>query len=197
MQNPNYILFILLCLLAFGCGDTEFNGTEIPPNLPTTDFRLTDQYGQAFSLSGIKGQVAVVFFGFTYCPDICPTTLSKWAQVEKALGEEAKDVKFVYITVDPQRDSPEIMAEHLKTYSPDFVGLTGDSTALQNVYDSYGIIREKVQVSESATGYLINHTARFYVFDKTGRWRLTIRNDATVEELTHDIKLLLKENIET
>ena len=112
----------------------------IATELPTTVFTLTDQHGQTFSLESAKGNVVVAFFGFTYCPDICPATLSKWAQVESALGEQAGAVQFVYITVDPERDTPEVLKEHLATYSSNFIGLTGDSTALKDLYDSYGII---------------------------------------------------------
>ena len=190
-----YCCLLLILLSLSSCTKTDFYGTEIPPNLPTTPFTLTDQFGEPFSLQAQQGHVVIAFFGFTYCPDICPTTLSKWQQVETALGRQASEVRFVYITVDPERDTPETMREHLAIFSPDFIGLTGDTTALQEVYDGYGIMHEKVKISDSAAGYLINHTARFYLFDKSGRWRLTCRNDATVEELTHDIKLLAKEDV--
>jgi len=194
----SYLLFsLVISIILHGCSDEEFHGTEITPDLPTTSFNLIDQFGQPFSLEDNQGQIVVAFFGFTYCPDICPATLSKWSQVEKALGDQAQNVKFVYITVDPERDTPETLRDHLETYSPNFIGLTGDTTALKDVYDGYGIIREKVKISESAAGYLVNHTARFYIFDKTGRWRLTNRNDTTAEEMTHDIKILLKEKIES
>lgn len=189
------VLSCFLCILLSSCADPEFYSTEIPLDMPTDTFTLTDQSGKPFSIKQARGKVIVAFFGFTYCPDVCPATLSKWAQVKHALKSKKEHVRFVYITVDPERDTPEVLREHLKIYSSDFIGLTGDSDTLQKVYDSYGVFHEKVKISKSATGYLVNHTARFYIFDKTGRWRLTSRNDTTVEEMTHDIKLLVKESV--
>ncbi len=173
--------------------EPSFRGTELDDSVPTADFTLTDQYGQPFTLSNHKGEVILMFFGFTYCPDVCPSTLSKWKKVQDALEEESEKVKFVYITVDPERDTPGKLRQHLAIFSPDFIGLTGKPDELLKVYESYGIYREKVIISDSAAGYLINHTARIYVIDRNGRWRLGIPNDATVEDIVHDVKLLLQE----
>jgi len=186
--------FALLLLLAgWACrsSDTEFRGSFLPGDLPSADFTLTDQNGQPWTLSQQRGKVVVMFFGFTYCPDICPLTLSTWKKVEEALGEDAQRVAFVYVTVDPERDTPERIKEHLAVFSPNFVGLTGRPQELQPVYASYGIYREKEPISE---GYLVNHTSTILLIDKQGRWRVNHAHDAAVEDLVHDIRLLLRED---
>ncbi|MCH8874619.1 SCO family protein [candidate division KSB1 bacterium] len=185
---------ITLLLFLAGCQSSEpsFRGTELGDSIPTTDFTLTDQYNQTFTLGEHKGKVVLLFFGFTYCPDVCPLTLSTWKKVQEAIKEDADKVDFVYITVDPERDTQEKIAKHLAVFSPDFIGLTGEVEDLQEVYSSYGVYREKNQISDSAAGYLINHTSRINIIDPKGIWRLTFSHDAPVEDLVHDIRLLLK-----
>ena len=119
-------------------------------------------------------------------------TLSTWKKVQDAIEEDVDKVEFVYITVDPERDTPEKIASHLAVFSPDFIGLTGPVEDLQEVYSSYGVYREKNQISDSAAGYLINHTSRINIIDTQGRWQLSFSHDAPVEDLVHDIRLLLK-----
>jgi len=188
------LISITLFLFLAGCqsSDLSFRGTELGDSIPTTDFTLTDQYNQPFTLSDHKGKVVLLFFGFTYCPDVCPLTLSTWKKVQDAIEAEVDKVKFVYITVDPERDTPEKIASHLAVFSPDFIGLTGPVADLQEVYSSYGVYREKNQISDSAAGYLINHTSRINIIDTQGKWQLSFSHDASVEDLVHDIRLLLK-----
>ncbi len=185
-------VFMLFMLALFACQtDDAFRGTELE-GLPTTDFTLTDQHGQPFTLSEQKGKVVLIFFGFSFCPDVCPLTLSKWKQIEKQLGEQNSEVEFVYITVDPERDTQEKLKTHLAVFSDSFIGLTGTPDDLKTAYAGYGIYREVVKVSEGAAGYLVNHTSRIFVFDRAGNWRLGISNDSSVEDMVHDIRLLLK-----
>jgi len=185
---------ITLLLFLAGCQSSEpaFRGTELGDSIPTTDFTLTDQYNQTFTLGEHQGKVVLLFFGFTYCPDVCPLTLSTWKKVQEAIAEDADKVEFVYITVDPERDTQEKIASHLAVFSPDFIGLTGEVEDLQEVYSSYGVYREKNQISDSAAGYLINHTSRINIIDTQGKWQLSFSHDASVEDLVHDIRLLLK-----
>jgi len=190
-MNYKTSLAIFLLLVGMACqSDNAFRGTELE-GIPATDFTLTDQNGQPFTLSQQRGKVIVMFFGYTYCPDVCPATLSKWKQVQDALGEQASEVKFVYITVDPERDTVEKLKSHLAVYSKDFIGLTGSKEDLLKVYNGYGVYREIDKISDSATGYLISHTSRIFVFDREGKWRLGITNDASVQDIVHDLKLLL------
>jgi len=186
-------LTILAIIGCNGSSEPSFRTTEIGENIPTSDFTLTNQHGEPFTLSEHEGKVVLLFFGFTYCPDVCPATLSTWKRVQDALEESSEKVEFVYITVDPERDTPEKMQQHLSVFSSDFIGLTGDKQALQKVYSDYGVYREKVEVSESASGYLINHTSRIYVIDKQGRWRLSIPHDTPVKDIVHDVKELINE----
>ncbi|MFQ5638374.1 MAG: SCO family protein [bacterium] len=196
MSNMLVSLLLSAALFMLSCENSEpsLRGTEMAPDMPTEEIALTDQHGQPFRLSEVRGAVVLTFFGFTYCPDVCPLTLSTWKKVEAELGDDAEQVKFVYITVDPERDTPEKMREHLSIFSDNFIGLTGSPEELLPVYQGYGVYRKKNQISESATGYLIDHTARINVIDKNGRWRLSFSHDAPVEDMVHDIRILLEES---
>lgn len=193
----NMTILTAICLVAVfaACQSSAptFKGTEMPSEIPAIDFTLTDQNQQPFTLSDKRGEATLIFFGFTYCPDVCPLTLSTWKRIEEALADDAGRVRFVYITVDPERDSPEKMREHLAIFSPNFIGLTGTLEELLPVYSAFGVYREKEQVSESAAGYIINHTARMFLLDRGGRWRLSFAQETPVEDVVHDIRLLLKE----
>jgi protein SCO1/2 len=184
-------LICLLLLCGTACRSTEtFRGTEMPET-PMADFELQDQNGQPFKLSEQRGKVVLFFFGYTFCPDVCPLTLSTWKRVHDALHAEAQQVKFVYVTVDPQRDTPEKLKTHLAVFSPDFLGLTGSPEALKEVYADFGVYIEKVNIAASAAGYLMNHSTRMFVVDQTGVLRLLIGHDAPVDDVVHDIRLLL------
>ncbi len=191
-----FILFMLVANLShFGCqADETFRGTELP-ELPFVDIKLTDQNGNGFTLSEHKDDVTLMFFGFTYCPDVCPLTLSTWKKVASSLGEKAENVNFLYITVDPERDTPEQLKSHLANFSDKIIGLSGTEENLRSVYSGFGVYRERVEIAESAAGYLMNHTASMFLLDKTGVWRLKHSNDALPEDIVHDIKLLLQSRL--
>ncbi len=185
-----------LGLAAFGLAcssEPQFKGTALPANIPAADFTLTDQNGAPFTLSAQRGKVVLLFFGFTYCPDVCPLTLSTWRKVERKLGADADRVAFVYVTVDPERDTPARLKEHLAVFSPRFIGLTGTPEQLNAIYGDYGIYREKERISDEPGGYVINHSSYILLLDKQGRWRLNHTHDASPEDLVHDINLLLDE----
>ena len=191
-QSAAKLLLVVAVLAGCQSRDSSFKGTELPER-EFKDFTLTDQNGQRFTLGEQEGKVTLMFFGFTYCPDVCPLTLSTWKKVRESLTEdEAQKVEFVYITVDPERDTPEKLKAHLAVFHPDFIGLTGTQEELQPVYAGYGVYREKDQISDSATGYLVNHTASIYLLDRNGIWKLKHSNDARPEDIVHDIRLLLK-----
>ncbi|NIR48036.1 copper chaperone PCu(A)C [candidate division KSB1 bacterium] len=190
------ILLVYLLFLACQTSEPSFRGTEMAEDMPVMDLKLTNQNGEPFTLSEHRGKVVVLFFGYTYCPDVCPMTLSTWKKVQQELHDKAEQVEFVYVTVDPDRDTQERLAEHLAIFSSDFTGLTGTQEQLRKAYDSFGVYREKETISESAAGYLINHTARMNLIDRAGRWRLTFPHDAPVEDIVHDIRQLLQERSE-
>jgi len=185
-------VLILWLVLSTGCQPDSFRGTEMPAGLKAADFQLVDQHRKPFQLSGQRGAVVLLFFGYTFCPDVCPLTLSHWKKVADLLGPAARDVRFVYITVDPERDTAPQLAAHLNVFDDDFIGLTGKQEELDKVYKTFGVIYEKVQIAESSTGYLVNHTARTNLVDQEGNWRLTFAYNTAPEIIAHDIKLLLK-----
>jgi protein SCO1/2 len=160
--------------------------------IPAPDFTLTDQHGQPFRLSDQRGHVVLLFFGYTHCPDVCPTTLATWKRVHEALGPDAERVRFVFITVDPERDTRERLQQHLAVFNPAFIGLTGTADELAAIYQAYGVFHEKAAASGSAAGYLVNHTASVYVIDPDGRWRLQFGFGTPAEDMVHDIRELLK-----
>ncbi len=190
--KPICLLLVVVCGIAavLGCGSDSLRGTTLP-ELPFSDFTLIDQHGKPFTLSRDKGEVTLMFFGFTFCPDVCPLTLSTWKQTADQLTDETGRVKFVYVTVDPERDTPEKLKTHLAVFSPDFIGLTGETAQLDSVYSNYGVIRERVEISESAAGYLMNHTSSIYFLDRNGIWVSRMSNDAKPEDIAHDVKVLL------
>lgn len=185
-------LILFIVLLVWSCQSTDtFRGT-VMPETPITDFTLQDHNGQPFKLSEHRGKVLLFFFGYTFCPDVCPLTLSTWKRVHDALQADAPNVQFVYVTVDPERDTPEKLKTHLAVFSADFIGLTGSPEALKELYADFGVYIEKVNIAASAAGYLMNHSTRMFVVDQNGVLRLLIDHDARVEDVVHDIRLLLK-----
>ena len=192
-RNTRLCLFLILTvtLLLSSCGGPSFRGSVLEEPLPVPDFTLTDQNGQDFRLSDERGKVVLLFFGYTQCPDVCPTTLATWRQVYEALGEDADQVRFVFVTVDPERDTVERLGMHVNAFNPDFVGLTGEQEQLEAVYDIFDVFYEKDTSSGSAAGYLVNHTATTFVLDTEGQWRLRETFGTEVEDIVHDIRELL------
>jgi protein SCO1/2 len=174
------------------CGSTSFRGSPLDEPAAVPDFVLTDQHGQQFHLSDQRGSVVLLFFGYTQCPDVCPTTLATWRKVHQALGSDAEHVRFVFVTVDPERDTAERLGLHVNAFNPDFVGLTGSQAELEAVYDIFDVYYEKDTSSGSALGYLVNHTATTFVIDTDGQWRLRETYGTPVEDIVHDVQQLLQ-----
>jgi protein SCO1 len=169
----------------------KYQGSVIEPPLEIQDIELTDQYGQPFSLSGLLDgdddiRAVLVFFGFTHCPDVCPITLGEFKQIEENLGNQADFVRFVFITVDPERDTPEILQRHLALYNPAFIGLTGSWEELEPVWKTFYVDHIRREVS-GGSGYLIDHTTRVYVIDRHSRVGLTFSFGEGSEAMTQDI----------
>jgi protein SCO1/2 len=188
------ILALLVALVLSACGSSApaFRGSELDEPVAVPDFVLTDQYGQPFRLSDQQGQVVLLFFGYTQCPDVCPTTLGTWRKIHEALGDEAKQVRFVFVTVDPERDTAERLGLHVNAFNPDFVGLTGSPEELEAVYEIFDVYHEKDTSSGSAAGYLVNHTATTFVLGPDGQWRLRETYGTLVEDVVYDIQQLLE-----
>ncbi len=177
-----------------GCSRTEpLRGQQLDPPRSLPDLVARDQRGQMFRLADQRGKVVVLFFGYTTCPDVCPATLARWKRVRQQLGPDGERVRFVFVTVDPQRDTAEKVREYLELFSPDFVGLVGSESDLQPFYRAFGAAFEKVPQPGSATGYLVAHTAAVPVVDTQGRWRLRFNPETSVEDYVHDLRVLLRE----
>jgi protein SCO1/2 len=171
----------------------EFKGGEISPAAAAPPLDLTDQYGEPFSLSDASGKVALIYFGYTTCPDLCPTTLNDFAIVKEDLSEEAADVDFIMVTFDPERDTEARMEEYLNFFDPDFIGLRGDDAQTEQFLKDYGVTIKRVEYPNSSTGYLIDHTALIYVIDKEGRLRLTYPYGTDPAMIVEDVRYLISE----
>jgi protein SCO1/2 len=187
------ILGLAIVLAAWFIAEQNYTyqGVLIDPPAKAGDFTLTDQNGNPFRLSEQYGKVVLIFFGYTNCPDVCPITMSDFKNIKAGLGDKAADVRFVFITVDPERDTPQRLQAFLSAFDPDFIGLTGDTTVLQPVWKSYGVFVQREDV-DSAIGYLVDHSARTYVIDRNGQWRLNYPFGMETEKMTQDILHLLR-----
>ena len=173
----------------------QFQGNLFDPYPAAYQFELRDQNGDLFRMEDQKGKVVLLFFGYTNCPDVCPTTLSKFKKIRAALGDQADQVAFVFITVDPERDYPNKIQAYLKAFHSSFIGLTGTQRELQPVWDGYYIFQEQEEVDEEAhvedAGYLVSHTSRIYVVDPEGNLHLTFPQEMLSGAMTADIIHLL------
>jgi len=174
-------------------GSYTFQGSLIDPPVPATDFELIDQNGADFRLSDQVGKVVLIFFGYTNCPDLCPITLTDFKRIKAELGDQAEDIRFIFITVDPERDTLERLQNYLPSYDPAFIGLTGERSKLEATWKSFGVYQARQEVG-SAAGYLVDHTSRIYVIDKQGNWRLTYPFEMNRKAIIDDLRHLLKED---
>ncbi len=199
-KNPYFVLLIVTAVIGLTMlvefvfrKPYSFHGTVINPPLPVTDFSLQTANEEVFRLSEQKGKIVLLFFGYTSCPDVCPVTLATFKQVNDNLGEDAQKVRFVMITADPDRDTPDKVAEYAARFNPEFIGLSGDMTALDSIWKELGVFVEK-QESGSATGYLVSHTASVYVLNQSGSLFMTFPYGTTATEIADDIRQILKDS---
>jgi protein SCO1 len=173
-------------------GNYTYKATVIDPPAAAYDFALEQADGTTFRLSDQQGKIVLLYFGFTHCPDVCPTTLVDVKRAFAELGDRADEVVLVFITVDPERDTVEKMAEYASAFHPDFVALSGLEDDLIPIFESYGVYREKEKV-ESEIDYLYAHTAIIYVIDRAGKWRMSFPFGMGPEPMADDLSHLLKE----
>jgi protein SCO1/2 len=167
-----------------------FNAIDITGAEYARDFDLPDAEGRRRKLSDFKGKVTVVFFGYTQCPDVCPTTMLELAQVRKALGEAGQRVQGIFVTVDPERDTPAVLKAYLDNFGADFVALRGTLEETQATAKAFKVYYAKVP-GAAAGSYTMDHTAGSYIFDAQGKVRLFTRYGTGAESLKHDLQLLL------
>ena len=166
-----------------------YHGTRLSPPIPPTPFTLQSADGPV-SLSDFEGKTVALFFGYTSCPDVCPTTLLRLSSALERLGDERDGVQVVFISVDPERDSPERADRYAESVDPSFVGLSGTPAAIDEVAADYGIYHAKAEGS-AATGYLVDHTTTVTVLDDAGRRVLMWGADVTAEQMAEDLETLL------
>ncbi len=169
----------------------QFHGATFDPIEPAPNIELTTHRGQPFSLSDQKGNVVVLFFGYTSCPDVCPTTLAHFRHVKQRLGDAAEDVRFVMITVDPERDNQDRMRQYVEAFDPEFIGLTGSMEELKVVWDAFFVQPEKIEVPGSALEYAVSHPASSYVVDPQGNLRLLHFYGLPADVVAEDLEKLL------
>jgi protein SCO1/2 len=184
------IIICSLALLAACDAGPKFKSTDITGADYGKTLDLTDHNGNPRHLEDFRGKAVVVFFGFTHCPDVCPTTLADMAQVVKSLGPDGGKVQVLFVTVDPERDTPEALSKYVPAFDPRFLGLSGDLEQTRRVAKDFKIYFEKRKTGNT---YSIDHSAQSYVIDPQGRLRLFVRHDRISSDLPDDLKTLLRE----
>jgi len=167
-----------------------FQATDITGAAFARDFRLTDHNGQVRTLADFKGKVVAIFFGYTHCPDVCPTTMSDFAAALQQLGPQAERVQVIFVTVDPQRDTPELLKQFVPAFNPGFLGMYADEDTLKQLANEYKVVYQKTSV-KGGDDYLIDHSAGTYVYDPQGRLRLLMPYGSSPEAIAQDLKILL------
>ena len=195
VRSRRHALAAAVAGLLAGCGEQKpkaaFHAIDVTGATFGQGFALTDFNGQTRTLADYKGKVVALFFGFTQCPDACPTAMVKLAGIAKALGSDAARLQVVFITVDPERDTPALLREYVPTFDPSFVGLLGTPQQISEVAKSYKAYYSKVKGS-TPDSYTIDHSTFTYLYDPQGRLRLMARHEIPVKDLEADIRALLK-----
>lgn len=187
--SPRFWSIITFSLLLAACdGAPQFKSTDITGVDYGKSLQLTDHTGRARTLQDFRGKAVVLFFGFTHCPDVCPTTLAEVSQAIKQLGPDGERVQVLFVTVDPERDKPEALAKYVTAFDPRFLGLYGDAEATRRAAQEFKIYYEKRKTGDS---YSVDHSGQSYVIDPQGRLRLLVRPDRIGADLADDLKTLL------
>ena len=183
---------VLLALLA-GCGAAgpQFQASDITGSSFGRDFELMAPDGKPRRLADFRGKAVALFFGYTQCPDVCPTTLAALADAMKRLGPDADRVQVLFVTVDPERDTPALLAQYVPAFDPRFLGLYGDSDATARTAKEFKVLYQKVP-GASVGSYTMDHSAGTYVYDPQGRLRLYVSNGQGADVFVHDLRELLR-----
>ena len=194
MASFTRILALAALTILAGCQRNQpgFDSTDITGADFGKAFTLTDHNGKLRSLEDFRGEVVVMFFGFTHCPDVCPTTLAELAGAVKKLGPAGEKVQVLLVTVDPERDTPELLAKYVTAFNPKFLALRGSADETARVAKEFKVIYQKV-AGPRAGDYAMDHSAGSYIFDRQGRLRLYVGYGRGSEVFAHDIGLLLKQ----
>lgn len=187
-------LTLVATLLVAGCGDRDWRTQDVTGKMPNLEFSLTDENGEAVSEKTTEESPALLFFGFTRCPDVCPTTLAKIAIASRQLDESLQnDLNVLFVSVDPARDDPQLLRNYTDAFGPQFIGLTGDKTALDALTRRFFSIYEYGKKDE-AGDYNVSHSTAVYAFNRSGEIRTLFRDSDPTDAIAADLELLLEEN---
>ena len=195
---PRGLAFAALLAAAVGLGGCDkllpnlkspFNAVDVTGSPLGGDFALQDPEGKRRSLSEFRGKVVVLNFGYTHCPDVCPTTLADFASALKKLGPDAKLVQVLFVTVDPKRDTPELLKNYVPAFDPSFIGLRGDERTTESVTKAYHVYAKPDPPKDG--GYTVSHSAQSFVFDRNGKLRLVVGYGLAPEKIAADLKVLV------
>ena len=197
MSTRRFALAALAALALAGCQKASpdkpaFKGVELTGAEYARQLNLTDQDGRARSLADFKGKVLVVFFGYTQCPDVCPTTMAEVAEVKRSLGGDGDKVQGIFVTIDPERDTAQLLKAYMASFDPSFVALRGSAEQTQAAAKEFKVFFAKVP-GKTPESYTMDHTAASFIFDTEGRVRVYARYGSGAQPLADDIKLLLAE----
>jgi protein SCO1/2 len=185
--------FVALALMLAACAPRgpSFQGSDVTGSSFGRGFELTDSAGRTRTLADYRGKAVAVFFGYTQCPDVCPTTLAALSEAMKKLGPDADRVQVIFITVDPERDTPQLLATYVPAFDARFVGLRGDAAATERAAREFKVIYQKVP-GNAPGRYTMDHSAGTFLFDPQGRLRVFEGNAASADAFAHDLRELLR-----
>jgi protein SCO1/2 len=183
-------LAVALLLAACGSSRPSFQNTDVTGAEFGREFRLAGHDGKPRTLADFQGKVVAVFFGFTHCPDVCPTTLATMREVKEKLGADGARLQVIFVTVDPDRDTPELLSKYVTAFDPTFLGLHGTQEEIAQAAKAFKVYYQKVPGKTPDT-YTMDHTASTYLYDPQGRLRLFVRHGQSVDPIVQDIRALL------
>ena len=195
MKTSALLAILLLTSSLMACEKSPppaptFHATDITGAGFARAFELSDHNGQTRTLSGFRGKVVALFFGYTHCPDVCPTTLSDFSRALQSLGPDADKVQVLFVTLDPERDTPALLKQFVPAFNPSFLGLHPNNEQLKLITKEYKVVHEKTATSKEGE-YLIDHSAGTYIYDTQGRLRLLMPYGSRADEIARDLKALL------
>lgn len=185
-------VFAALAMLKPG-GPARFEAVDITGADWGKDFSLVDHAGRPRTLADFRGKAVAMFFGFTHCPDICPTAMAQLAEMMKLLGQDARRVQVLFVTVDPKRDTPAVLSQYVPAFHPGFVGLYGDAASTERTAKEFKVYYRVNQATEQGA-YSVDHSGQILVFDPQGRLRLFMKPELSPEAMARDLRVLLKES---
>ena len=170
----------------------ELDATRFPEAREIASFSLIDHNNAVFDNSVLKDRWSFIFFGYTHCPDVCPTTLSVLNSVAQKLGDLDEDIRFVFLSVDPERDTPEQLAQFVSYFNSDFIGVTGTPEGIEQITRQLGVLHIRAQPEEGASGYLVDHSASVFLFDPDGRYHAVFSPPLSADTIAGDFRKMLQ-----